>query len=128
MPWYDVVWNCEASRPSLSLLPCWWPPGGRLFRLQKKLLVALGHVLDGGGSADGPLELPPLLIIDKGNAVEHGGDSADQAHIDTALRLGKFQGHASYLLMAVTPKRVYAAIKTGCSSAFDPGQLLQRQH
>src|SRR5437588_15617 len=34
--------------------------------------------------------------------------------MDTALRLRKFQGHASYLRMAVPPKRVYASIKIGC--------------
>ena len=75
--------------------------GRRLVRLQKKFLEALGHRLDGGRSADGPLELPPFLIVEKGNAIEHGRDSAHQVHMDTALRLRKFQGHASYPLMAV---------------------------
>ncbi len=62
-----------------------WPPGRRLFRLQRKFLGALGHLLDGGRSADGPLKLSPFLIIDKGNAIEHGCDSAHQVHMDPAL-------------------------------------------
>jgi hypothetical protein len=69
-------------------------------------LEALGHLLDRGRSAYGPLELPRLPIIDKGNAIEHGRDSAQRVHMDTALRLRKFQGHASYLPMAVPLKRV----------------------
>jgi hypothetical protein len=46
------------------------------------------------------------LSLTKAMPSNKSGDSAHQVDIDTALRLGKFQGHASYLLMAVPPKRV----------------------
>src|SRR5437867_2028143 len=72
----------------LSQLPGSSRQGCGLFRLIEKFLVSQRQVRCRTGPADGSLELPPLLVIGKGDSVVHGRDPAHQVNVDVPGRLG----------------------------------------